>query len=437
MAQHVHLSFETLTALETDDQGGRERLRTAFAARCPECLSILAAYLDGPKLRRSAYQGMWHRLDERLAAAVPAVQSEVAEARTTFEDFARRAPAERRTLLAADPRFRGSAFVDRLLDAARETRRSDPASSLEWAGDALAALDRLVFPSHDRRVLALALQANAHRAADDYAAAVAGFARARALAEDLEDDLDLDTLAELDSLEASLLQDLRRLDEAEELLRRAYDTYQELGQISLAAQALIQLGYLYYTAGDPEVAVGPYQAALELLSRDHEPRLYLAARFNLTLALVDSDRIIEARDLLTYDEDLYAAHADEHLTVRQTWLDGRIASATGQIDEAETSFVQVRDAFAARRDGFDAALVSLDLAHLYYGCGRMDDLLETVASAIAVFAAYALHREGLAALIMLRDAVRQKAATAETIERVARFLRESADDPAARFQAPS
>ena len=135
--------------------------------------------------------------------------------------------------------------------------------------------------------------------------------------------------------------------------------------------------------------------------------------------------------------DFPAAAPDEHLAVRQTWLEGRIAFATGQAAEAERAFVQVRAAFAARQDGFDAALVSLDLALLYLDRERMDDLLETVGSAIAVFSAYALHREGLAALVMLRDAVRQKAATAETIERVARFLRESADDPAARFQAPS
>lgn len=437
MPDHAHLTFELLDALEAGDTSKRPAIQEALAGPCPRCLAVLADYLDRPATANVSYRGLWRRVQERLPVTAAAVRRETADARASFEEFARHAPADRQRLLTSDPRFAERAFVDLLLDAARVSRRSDPAASLAWATDALTALDRQREPSSDQRVLALALQANAHRAAADLLSASRGFAWARAVAEEFDDDLDLDTLAELDSLEASLLIDLRRFEEAEALLTQALDTYQELGQVTLAGRTLIKLGHLFSTADAPEVAVGPYEAALDLLSRSSEPALHLAARFNLAHTLVDLGRIIEARDLLTYDEDLYAAHADDHTTIRHAWLQARIAAATDEPAEAEALFLQTRDDFAARADGFDAALVSLDLALLYQRLGRTQDLLATVSSAVKLFSAYALHREGLAALITLRDAVHQQAANADTIQRVASFLHDAAKDPAARFQPPS
>ena len=438
MADHTHLTLEILDALETGDTSKRPAVKEAFAGRCRRCLAVLAEYLDEPAAAATvSYRGLWRGVQERLPASAAAVEQEIAAARGAFEELVRHSAAVRQRLLAADPRFAGRAFVDRLLDAARAARRSDPAASLAWATDALSTLDLQPDASPDQRVLAVALQANAHRASADLRSASRGFAWARAVAEEFDDDLDLDTLAEVDTLEASLLINLQRFQEAEALLSQALETYKELGQVTLAGRTLIKLGYLFFLAGAPEVAIGPYEAALELLPRRTEPALHLTARFNLSLALCDLGRIIEARDFLTYDEDLYAAHADEHLSIRRAWLEGRIAAATAEPAEAEAHFLRTREYFAARADGFDAALVSLDLALLYQQLGRAEDVLTTVSSAVKLFSTYALHREALAALITLRDAVHQRAATADTIQRVASFLRDAAKDPAARFQSPS
>lgn len=230
---------------------------------------------------------------------------------------------------------------------------------------------------------------------------------------------------------------LQHFDEAAKLLTRALESYQDLGQLTLAASTLIQLGVLYFSADAPHTAIAAYEAALDLLSPRDESALYLTARFNLAHTLFEVGEIIEARERLHWDEELYVEYADEHLAIRYTWLDGRIAAATGKPRQAEKRLTETRDHFAARGDGFDAALVSLDLAHLYQRLGRTEDLLQTVTSAVRLFSVYALHREALAALIMLRDAVREQTATAETIERVAGFLREAAKDPEARFQPPS
>jgi tetratricopeptide (TPR) repeat protein len=439
MARHNHLTLDALHALEADDLDGRELTR-ALASRCPECLRVLAAFFEGAEHPRPSYRSMWHRLELRLSTATPTVEREIDQAHSAFAELARCSAADRTRLLTSDPRFTGRAFIDQLLDAARATKRSDPRLSLAWATDALIALERQANASPDQQILALALQSNAHRASGDFPAACAGFAQARALAEDLEDEIDLDTSAELDSLEGSLHSDLRNLEEAEILLTRALEIYQELGEVIRTCQILIQLGNLFYAAGEPATAIGPYEAALELLSPDDSPDdlpLYLAARLNVSFALVDLGKIVEARDLVTWDEVFYDEHTEEHLVIRWRWVCGRIAAATGQLRGAEAHFAHVRDRFVAQEHGFNAALVSLDLAHLYYASGRARELLSTVASAVRVFSTHALHREALAALIMLRDAIHQQSATAETIQRVATFLRDAARDPAARFQPPS
>lgn len=437
MTEHAHLTLDALAAIDAGDARPGRQLHTAIAERCPLCLGVLAEFLDKSS-RVPSYRAMWHRLGEWFRVQAVAVHDEGDTAADILAALANLSPAERCTAVA-DPAFpAGRALIDRLLDASRSSCSADPVHSREWAALALAALDRAPGETPGQRPIALALLANAHRALDDFAAAGRGFAAARALAGDpAESDLDLDDLAEIDFLEASLRIDLRQFEEAEALLLRALDTYRDLGQTTHAGRTLIKLGHLFSNAGLPETAIRPYEAALDLLPRDLEPRLHLAARFNLAHCHFELGGIIEARDLLTYDEDLYERHADRHTTVRRRWLEGRIAAATGEIVEAEQLLLDTREVFSAQGGGFDAALVSMDLALLYQQLGRTDDLLETVTAAVQIFSAYALHREGLAALIMLRDAVRQKAATAETIERVARFLRESAGDPAARFQAPS
>lgn len=153
--------------------------------------------------------------------------------------------------------------------------------------------------------------------------------------------------------------------------------------------------------------------------------------------LQELGEIVEARDLLVADEDAYLRHADEHIAIRRLWLEGRIYTATGESHRAEPFLLQVRDTFARQRHGFNAAIACLDLALLYHRLGHFEELTENIATAVRLFTAYALHREALAALITLHDATRERAVTAESIERVAAFLRRVAADPAARDQSPS
>jgi soluble cytochrome b562 len=140
---------------------------------------------------------------------------------------------------------------------------------------------------------------------------------------------------------------------------------------------------------------------------------------------------------LVYDEDLFEAHADGHLRIRVRWLEARIAAAIGDPEEAERSLLVVRDHFAGQGHGFNAAIACLDLAALYHQEGRFEELREAAGQAVQLFQTHEIHRDALAALLLLQEAITARRLTAETIQRVAAYLQEAQRDPTARFEKPN
>lgn len=369
MSDHRHLTADLIRAVDLGDAPLRPILE-AVKTECPRCWRTLVAYLEDSDLAPGVLDAVWNRCRRRIRELHPRVQAEACSAEMVVQDLGLLSGRDRQRRLvageyaspeSADPRFPDRALVERLLGETRSNLPDRPETALEWATAALIVLDRQPDPPADPRALALAHRANAYRAGSaDLPAAARGIARARRLLDEAGD-ADLDTLAELDSLEASLLIALRRFQEAQHLLERALLIYQELGQVTLAARTLIQIGHVFSTVGAVAAAESPYRAALQTLSPHREPELYLAARLNLAHTLFELGRVDAARDVIAYDEDLFERHADGHTQLRRTWLLGRIADATGDPEEAEELLSAVRDAFATRADGFDAALVALDL----------------------------------------------------------------------------
>jgi len=58
-------------------------------------------------------------------------------------------------------------------------------------------------------------------------------------------------------------------------------------------------------------------------------------------------------------------------------------------------------------------------------------------TAVGLFEAQAVHRDALAALVMLRSAVLAEAVTSETLRRVADYLEELRRNPTAHLEQPS
>jgi hypothetical protein len=180
-------------------------------------------------------------------------------------------------------------------------------------------------------------------------------------------------------------------------------------------------------------AIETTETALSFLSPESEPRLYLCARFNLAKFFVESGRYVEGDALLQADAALYQQLANPWTVRRQLWLKGRIALAAGLLEEAERSFLDVRAGFSAEGIGYDAALVSLDLALLYLRQNRTAAVKELAEEMREIFAAGDVHREAMAALVLFQEAARRETLTAELIEEMAVCLKQARENPDLRF----
>jgi tetratricopeptide (TPR) repeat protein len=447
LPKHRHLSKRLLQAARRGQITWRhlaEVLLARLAELCPGCREQAEA-ATAEEIPQAAYRQPVSRavqIEDRLwrfaedQAAVPSLLS-----------LLRELPQEQRVAWIRDApeHFANLALGESLLDEARGCLPDDPEGSLEWARTAEALAMAYTTPHYPHLILAIAYQGNAHRAIGDFDRARRLLHEARSLME-THQVTDLDLGAELHSLFGSLCSDLDLFDEAAEHLESAVGLYRALGEDQRAARALMQLGLLHGIVGEFAQAIETDHAALELLVSKDETgirvpeqnrRLYLGARLNLALHLAEAGEPTKALDFLEYDEDFYEEIEDSHLDVRVAWLRARIALELGDQGTAEQGYLAVREEFVRQCHGFNAALLSLELAALYHGQRRFGELEETAVQAVELFQAYELHQEALAALVLLRDAARARSLTTETIARVTAFLREAERRPAARFHSPN
>ena len=438
MSKHRHITRQLLLAARRGQVSWRhlaEVLLDRLSTACPDCRDEaeaavpakipVAAYRE-PVLQAVRIETDLRRYEEDRKAA-PALLSLLREL----------SPEQRLLRIGNAPeRFANLALGEDLLDEARACLPGDAEGSLGWARTAEAVAATYGTPHYPHRILALAYQGNAHRAMGDFDLARTRLNQARNLVQ-AHQVVDLDLGAELHSLFGSLCRDLSRFDEAAEHLENAAALYKTLGDDDCLARVLIQLGLLHAIVGNFAEALVADKAAIGLLSPKGNPRLYLSARINFARHLAEAGQPETARDYLDYDRDLHEAHADSHMKLRVAWLDARIAFELGDAPGAERGYLEVRKEFVRQRHGFNAALVSLELAALYHGQGRFQELEETAVQAVDLFQAYELHQEALAALVLLRDAARARSLTAETLVRVVEFLREAERVPGARFQSPN
>jgi hypothetical protein len=120
--------------------------------------------------------------------------------------------------------------------------------------------------------------------------------------------------------------------------------------------------------------------------------------------------------------------------LRLLWLRADIAAGLGDLATAERGYIETRDGFIAQGIGYDAAIVSLDLAVLCLRQGRTADVRRIAEEMISLFQAQDVHREALAALALFQEAARQDGLTVEKTLEVATYLREARLEPARRFE---
>jgi hypothetical protein len=95
----------------------------------------------------------------------------------------------------------------------------------------------------------------------------------------------------------------------------------------------------------------------------------------------------------------------------------------------------VREAFVTEGIGYDAALVSLELAILLAEEGRAAELRDLADEMLPIFQTQDVHREALAALTLFRQAAAREEASPDLVRRINHFLARARYDPELKLES--
>ena len=389
------------------------------AARKPPAGGIEA--YDAP-LRRVARAFSGIAFESRGAAARPAVVSSAAAVAMPGRPAA---TAPRRRSIAVAPeeiRSRAQSWLAR----ARALRYADPERMRAAASLAALLAERIphnAFPPGvvaDLSALAWAELANGRRLVGDHPGAERAFSRAIHWID--RGSGDLQPLAEIAELVASLEIDARRFAPAERLLDRIVIAYRALGEPHFAGRTMIRRGVMLGYRGEGTAAVRQIVDGHALLDPGRDPRLSLVAVHGLVSRLADAGRFELAAEVLRDGAPLYEAYAEPIDRIKICWTRGRIEIGMGRVEKAEKLFLEGRQGFRDRGMPYFAALVSLDLAALHLKEGRTDEVARSIEDLLAEFRALGIRREAIVCLLIIQRAIAAKRATEKLVTRVASRL---------------
>jgi len=385
------------------------------------------------------YAQVLDRVLARVACQEALLEQERMAAPALLEELSRHPPARRRLLARNSRRFRSWILGQTLIQHSHRLGFSDPTESCNFAELATDVVQRLDVESYgsgaveDIRASAWAQMANAHRILGDLRKSEEAFAIAEHfLQRGSGDPLEIARVADL---KASLRRAQRRFEEGLELLDLAIGQYRAIGNQHFVGRTLIKKGATLGVAGQLEQAIETLQDGLLLIDAEADPRLALVGQHNLIGLLSDSGRHLEAQRMLAPLRRLHRKFQNPLSILRLLWLEGRIAFGLGRYGEAEAALEGAQKGFLDNKLGYNAAMVSLDLAALYAEQGRAREMRVLAAGMYPIFHAQDVHREALAALLVFRQAVEAEKASLELIREVRTFLDKAQDNPRLRFRA--
>ena len=377
----------------------------------------------------------------RLEQRMKLIRLEREAASLLADELLSRTPRERQELARMGrPRskFQTFAVCERLIERSFQEGFKDPARSVEVAELAIRLADGLDAGYyghtvvHDLKARAWAYLGNARRISSDLTGAEQALAHAGALAE-LGSADPLEEARILD-FKASLLSDQGRFERAVDLLDAVIDIYEEIRDPHRKGRALISQALFLSYAGRPERTVERIRQGLDLIDGEEEPRLVLMARHNLAWALNDCGRSAEALRQLESFRHAYGEFPDPWTALRLAWLEGRIAAGLGKLEEAGRLLRQVRERFVGQALGYDASMVTLDLAALYLREGRTAEVRQLAAEMLPIFLSQDVHRQALAALAAFQRAAEMDRATPRLVQEIAAYLTRARRNPRLPFR---
>jgi len=421
---------------------GREVVRHLLTD-CEDCRRVTSDLLppdvvpgDGDEVRareespEASYEQAFERSEQAVERMRPILAAERAAAHELMRELlAHPLDRQRDEVTAEKSWYHTWGFCALLLETAREWGFQDPGRALDLAKLGVEVAERLdgkvygVERVRDMAARAWAALGGAQRIRGDFHAAEASFVRAEQRLKDGTGDLV--EKAHVLLLKASLRGNQQRFREAFQLLDRVTSLGRRCEDDHLCGKALIMRGFLLGVANDPEAAIRHLTEGLAKVDPETDPRLVIVAQHNLTLFLAEGGRYREAMRLLESARPLYHQVGDQMSLLRLRWVEGKIASALGHFNEAEELLRGVQAELIERELGYDAALLSLDLATIYASQGRSAEMRRLAEEMIPIFKSRDIHREAIAALFVFQKAAEMERVTLGLIRDVTSYLKES------------
>lgn len=414
-----------------------DHLRAGCALCQREVDELLLRAFAPPSQESLEQDAAWDRIFASLGARLARAANEREEAPALLAELLGRPWEEWPVLFRLDRRLQTIAVCELLIEKSFEEGFRDPHRAIELADRGLLLAGLLEGDRYGRAVVqdlqarAWAYLGNARRIAYDFSGAEEALAQAERLAEGGSAD-PLEEARILD-LRASLLSDQGHFEQAAELLDAVVDIYDDVHEPHRKGRAMISQGRCLGYAGWSEEGIRQIRKGLGLVDWDREPRLVLVARHNLAWFLNDCGRADEARRLLQRFRHTYRDLPDFFIELRLAWLDGRIAARLGCFEEAEPALREVRRRFLAAENGYDASLVTLDLAHLYLEAGRAAEVRALAMEMLDLFLPRDIHPQALAALAVFQEAAERDGATPGLVREISSYLVRARKNPELRF----
>jgi tetratricopeptide (TPR) repeat protein len=348
------------------------------------------------------------------------------------------APEERRATLALQRVFHSWALCELLIEESQERLYDNVPEAKEMAELALtltAKLDTAFYGrglANDLHARALAALGEVRRVSSDLRSAEEALAKAEVL-------IGMgtgDALEEASILErkAALRCTQQQTGEALRLLEDVISIYRQYRDFHLVGRAYVGKGRVLAETGDLTAAIYWLQKGLALLDAARDRRFAISAKYSLMLLYHESGRHPEAWFLLRDSRPEFQAGGGQLLNLRLCWLEGKLQQACNFPEEAQASYHTARNGFIAHGVGFDAALVSLDLAGLYSQLGRGEEMAQLAEEMMPIFQSRDLHREAIAALIVFQQSVRMATVNTELLQEITRYLQKARYDYKLRFE---
>ncbi len=416
---------------------------------CEDCRRVTSELLppdsmsgegEEPRACGAAQEAEYGPAFDRAGQEVERMRAVLAAERAAAPGLLRELDRQRDEVTAPGSRYHTWGFCSLLLETAREQGFQEPGRALELARTGVEIAERLdggVYGAarvHDMAARAWAVLGGAQRIRGDFHDAEASFVRAEQRLK--QGTGDLVEKAGVLLAKASLRGNQQRFREAFQLLDRVMSLGRRCEDGHLCGRALIMRGFLLGTANDQEAAIRHLTEGLAKVDPASDPRLVIVAQHNLTLFLTESVRYRSALRLLESARPLYHQVGDQMSLLRLRWLEGKIASSLGRFDEAEGLLRGVQAELIERELGYDAALLSLDLATVYASQGRSAEMRRLAEEMIPIFKSRDIHREAIAALFVFQKAAEMERVTLGLIRDVTSYLKESRTASGLRSREP-